>query len=160
MKRKLGRILSLDIGEKVIGIALSDENQTLATPHPPIIRNVGSLRLGQFRKIIDKFQVKTIIYGLPIFLDGRTSRQTQKTKAFVNKLKKHFPSISFLGIDERLSTETVQTKYSRLKLTKNATAINIDSFAAMEILESFFLNQNHKNYRTRTINENLPQGFF
>ncbi len=137
MKAELGRILSLDIGEKVIGIALSDDSQTIVSPQPPIIRNKGSLRLGQFKKIIDQFQIKTIICGLPVLMDGSSSQQTKKTKAFVNKLKKHFLSITFFWADERLSTETIKEKYRTLKLSKNPTAKNIDSFAAMEILEDF-----------------------
>ena len=133
----MSRILGLDIGIKVVGIALTDESQTIVSPRPPIIRNNGSLRLGPFKKLISIFKIKTVVAGLPLHLDGANSKQGSKTKAFINKLKKHFPAVTFITVDERLSTSSVKKKYRRLKLAKNKSAANIDSFAAMEILEDF-----------------------
>ena len=133
----MNRLLSLDIGTKTIGVAITDESHTLVTPLPPIIRNAGSLRLGPLKKLIAKYQVKEIITGLPIHLQGQSSAQTKVTKAFVNKLKKHFTNITFHLVDERLSTETVKLKYKHLNLKKDNSSRNIDSFSAMEILEDY-----------------------
>lgn len=147
----MNRILGLDVGSKVIGVALTDETQTIVTPHAPIIRSNAGLRLGAFKKLIDTFKIKTVVVGLPLYLDGSTSEQTSKTKAFVKKLQKHFPTITFITVDERLSTESVKQKYQQLKLHKKKStpkaghrfdaSINIDSFSAMEILENFLANR-------------------
>ena len=57
----MGRLLALDLGEAIIGCAVSDEEQILATPLPPLLRNEGSLRLRKIRNLLREYAVERIL---------------------------------------------------------------------------------------------------
>lgn len=131
----MGRLLALDVGEVVVGVAVTDDRQVLSTPLPPVVRKEGSMALGSFRRLIEKYQPEQIIVGIPK-QDGKgLSLSARKIKAFAVKLIRHFPDQVFVFRDERLSTWSVKEKYERLELRKGDGPINLDSFAAMEILD-------------------------
>ncbi|MBN8216513.1 MAG: Holliday junction resolvase RuvX [Spirochaetes bacterium] len=134
----MGRLLAFDIGEVVIGVAVSDDRHVLATPLKPIVRRQGSMALGSFRRLFEEYLPERALVGIPRQTDKGLSQPARRIKAFVEKLRRHFPEVEFEWRDERLSTWSVKEKYARLSLTKNNGETNLDSFSAMEMLEDYF----------------------
>ena len=135
----MGRLLALDLGQAIIGCAVSDERHILATPLPPLLRNEGSLRLRKIRNLLRQYAIECILVGYPLSLhDGIRGKQARKIKAYYKRLKRHFSDTAVELVDERLSTWAVREGYSRLHLEKGGESpLNVDSFAAMEILEAY-----------------------
>lgn len=134
----MGRLMAFDIGEVVIGVAVSDDRHVLATPLVPIVRREGSLALGSFRRLFEEYMPDRVLVGIPRQADKGLSQPARRIKAFIRKIGQHFPDILFEMRDERLSTWSVKEKYARLALTKNNGEMNLDSFSAMELLEDYF----------------------
>jgi putative Holliday junction resolvase len=135
--KSIGKILALDVGERVVGIATCDEAQVLVTPHPPLVRDDGSLSLGKFKKLFQNFEPVSVLIGLPRQEGKGLSEMARKIHGFGEKMKKHFPQVHFIYVDEKLSTKSTRERYAHLDLRKNNSSINLDSFAAMEILEDY-----------------------
>ena len=70
---KKSRLLGIDPGKKRVGIAICDENKIVATPYTTIIKNNFSELLGQINKIIYENDIKGVVIGNPINMDGSTS---------------------------------------------------------------------------------------
>jgi putative Holliday junction resolvase len=101
------RHLGLDIGDKRIGVAISDAEQILASPLTTIIRDNDEQAITAIVKLLTKYQVEKIIIGLPYSLSGNVGNQAIKVKAFTDILSQHTTTeIEFR--DERLSTVAVE----------------------------------------------------
>jgi len=131
------RILALDVGERIVGIAATDESGLIASPLPPLIREEGSMSLGKFKKVFGECRPSLVLIGLPRQEGKGLSAPAKKIKNFAKKLGKHFPELKFSFQDEQLSTWSAREKYARLDLRKANKITNIDSFSAMEILEDY-----------------------
>ncbi len=134
------KILALDVGEKVIGLALADSRGVTVEPIPPIIRKDHSLGLPALKKVIEAQAIKTIVIGHPL-REGSSTDFSAKVKNYSKKIKKHFPDLSIKLIDETLSTWATLQGFPKLKnrkgLMQDKPAFNQDSFAAREILISY-----------------------
>ena len=97
------RSLGLDIGDKRIGVALSDPQGMLASPFTIIDRRDERTDVEALVDIVNQEGVKQIIVGLPRSMDGSIGKQAEKVKAFTQKLCKH-TKIPVGFRDERLST--------------------------------------------------------
>ncbi|HOJ40886.1 MAG TPA: Holliday junction resolvase RuvX, partial [bacterium] len=95
------RILCLDIGERRIGVAVSDETGTLARGLATVERN--GREFEQLVRLVKENLPEKIVYGLPVRLDGSLSAQTEKTLSFIEELKK-FLKLPLVPWDERLTT--------------------------------------------------------
>jgi len=87
------RILCIDIGDKNIGVAISDEENLIA-------KGLGTLKVDEnifekIKEIVKKYNVSKIVYGLPLKMDGSFSIQTEKTISFITKLKNEIKDIEF-----------------------------------------------------------------
>jgi len=122
------RILSLDVGDSRIGVAISDPGEVLASPLTIITRDEDSKAINIINQLVDQHDVKLIVVGLPYSLDGSVGRQANKVMDFVEELSKSTgASIKFW--DERLSTVAVEhllreagNKPSRKKTRRDAAA--------------------------------------
>jgi len=97
------RVLALDIGDKRIGVALSDPLGILATPLTIIERRDEPADIGTILEIVDRNQVGQVIVGLPLSMDGTVGPQAEKVKAFTGELS-HRTEVPVTFRDERLST--------------------------------------------------------
>ncbi len=97
------RILGLDVGDKRIGVALSDPDGILASPLTVINRKEESLDIKAVIDIISQRGVARIVVGLPRSLDGSLGWQVSKVKDFVRKLSEH-TRVPVYYRDERLTT--------------------------------------------------------
>ena len=90
---KKSRIMGIDPGGKRIGIAISDENKIVATPYTTIIKNNYTDFIKEIKKIIKEYQIKGIIIGNPINMDGSTSQSSQSAKDLAINLSRDVTKI-------------------------------------------------------------------
>ncbi len=97
------RIMGLDVGDRRIGVAMSDPEGIIASPTTIVTRNNDNTAIDSILRLVDKYEIKVIIVGMPYSLDGSSGLQAVKVKEFVNELSKK-TSANIELRDERLST--------------------------------------------------------
>ncbi|HEY4695795.1 MAG TPA: Holliday junction resolvase RuvX [Candidatus Hydromicrobium sp.] len=130
------RILGLDIGDKRIGVAVSDELEIISTPLE-VIRNDEKVD-EKIREIINKYNIKKIVVGMPFTLKGLVGAQAKKTVDFVENTVKNM-NVEVDYIDERYTTKIPSKlfgKYSKNKM--------IDKFSASIILGDYLNRRKRK----------------
>jgi len=80
------RILGLDIGDRRVGVAISDPVEVIASPLTVITRDDDNAAISAIMQLVGQYDVKRIVVGLPYSLDGSLGRQASKVKDFVDKL--------------------------------------------------------------------------
>ncbi len=128
------RVLCLDVGERWVGVAVSDETKSLARGLGRIDR--GEKEVEKIKKLIAEYEVESIIYGLPLRMDGSISSQTEKTMAFISKLQKEI-SLPFIPFDERLSSQQAETIMLHADLSRRKRKKYIDKLSAQIILQNY-----------------------
>ena len=131
---KKSRIMGIDPGGKRIGIAISDENKIVATPYTTIIKNNYPDFIKEIKKIIDEHQIKGIIIGNPINMDGSLGRSAQSVNDVSNNIDQAI-DIDVCLWDERLSTVGAFNLSSQLDVNVTKREKNIDQNAAAFILQ-------------------------
>ena len=129
-----GRLLGLDVGTKTIGTALCDAQWSFASPAILIRRTKFMKDKAALAKLIEKQQVKGLVIGLPLNLDGTDSPRTQSTRAFARNLDDM--SLPILLWDERWSTVAVERTMIEQDLSRAKRAERIDNMAAAHILQA------------------------
>jgi len=128
------RLIGLDLGSKRIGISICDENQSIATPFKTINKtNIKDL-ITQLKEIIDENNVKGIIIGNPINMDGSLGKSSQSVKDISNNIEKSI-DLPICFWDERLSTVGAFNLSSQLDINVTKREKNIDKNAAAFILQ-------------------------
>ena len=131
------RLLGLDIGEKTIGLAVSDSGQSVASPLETIRRSKFAKDMERLKEIIAERKVGGLVLGLPINMDGSEGPRCQSVRQFARNLE------SLAGIalpiafwDERLSTRAVERfLIDEQDMTRMRRAEVIDKLAAAYILQ-------------------------
>ena len=131
---KKSRLLGIDPGKKRVGIAICDENKIIATPYTTIIKNNFSNFLEQINKIISENDIKGIIIGYPINMDGSPSQSSQSAKDLAINLSKNI-SIPITMWDERLSSRGAFNLSSDLNVNTSKKIIKLDENSAAFILQ-------------------------
>ncbi|MBN2423894.1 MAG: Holliday junction resolvase RuvX [Calditrichaceae bacterium] len=137
MKQKY---LGIDLGEKRIGLAVSDELGMLAHPLQTLVfTNIDKL-VSDLRKIIDDHNISGMVIGIPYTMKGLHSKKTAEILTQVDELKGKI-SVPVFTIDERLTTKMAQDAlHAAGKKTGKSRSI-IDQVAAVYILQSFLDSQ-------------------
>ena len=102
--KEKSRLMGIDPGGKRVGIAISDENKIVATPYTTIIKNRYSDFIKDIKKIVEDNQIKGIVVGNPINMDGSPSKSSQSAKDLAINLSKDITENITLW-DERLSSQ-------------------------------------------------------
>lgn len=128
------RIISLDIGTKRIGIAVSDALWLGATPLYTINRDNDKKALEKIEEILKEYNTDTILIGIPYNMDGSLGSQAKNCKNFIKPLSNKY---QILEQDERLSSNEAESilKTQGKKYTKNKGLV--DTVSACIILESY-----------------------
>ena len=128
------RSLGLDIGDKRIGVALSDPEGILASPFTIISRTDDAADIENITGIIRQHEVKQVIVGLPRSMDGSMGGQAEKVEAFTRRLCSH-TEVPVEFRDERLTTvsakrlmQSVDRKRTKTKLVGRSFTYNNASF--------------------------------
>lgn len=130
------RNLGLDIGDKRIGVAISDPEQILASPLATIIRDDDDKAIDDIVALVNKYEVRKIIIGFPYSLSGNVGKQASKVQAFVDKLSQHTKSDIELR-DERLSTVAVDRLLVEAGMKSKKRKEQRDAAAAAFILQGY-----------------------
>ncbi len=146
------RVIGIDLGSKRIGIALSDSDLTVATPLDVIERsgNVENDHIA-ILKITDEWEVKRIIVGLPISLDGTLGASAQSVIDEISRLG-NLTDIPIETHDERFTTVTAEQILLQQNIKRDKKKRVIDKVAAAIILQGWIDSfNNSKDARSGTI---------
>ena len=128
------RLIGLDLGSKRIGVSICDEKQLIATPLKTINRNTLKELISELRVIIDENNIKGIIIGNPLNMDGSSGRSAQSVKDTSQKIEENI-NIPICLWDERLSTVGAFNLSSQLDINVSKREKKIDENAAAFILQ-------------------------
>ena len=132
----MGRYMALDIGDRRIGVALSDPLQILASPLLTIIRTSDEYALLEISNLVRKHQVEKLIIGMPYSLDGTIGPQAEKVLSFKAKIAAQL-NIEVVLQDERLSSVAADMKLKETRKRSARLKERIDAAAAAVILQSY-----------------------
>ena len=128
------RLIGLDLGSKRIGVSICDEKQLIATPLKTITRNTLNELIVELKVIIDENDIKGIIVGNPLNMDGSSGRSAQSVKDTSQKIEENI-NIPICLWDERLSTVGAFNLSSQLDINVSKREKKIDENAAAFILQ-------------------------
>lgn len=130
------RCLGLDIGDRRIGVAMSDPSGILASPLRIIERGEDQEAVDAIIGIVKENQVGRVVAGLPRSLDGSVGAQAQKVLDFAGKLRAVLP-VPLEFRDERLSTVSARRGMKEAMSKKDRRETKDDAMAAAIILQSY-----------------------
>jgi len=130
------RYLGLDIGDRWIGVAVSDPSGTLASPLTIIGRIEETADLEAISTIIEQNDIGRVIVGLPVSLNGSLGRQAEKVQEFTRQLRQH-TEVPVEFRDERLTTVSARRLMQKTGTKKSRVKTRDDAIAAAFILQGF-----------------------
>jgi putative holliday junction resolvase len=133
---KMGRILGLDVGDRRIGLALSDHGGILASPLTIIERTREPDDIEAILKIAGDREVERIIVGLPRLMNGDIGPQAQKVQTFTEVIRSQ-TQIPIEYRDERLTTVTAVRLKQETSSKKKNRNLRYDAMAAAVILQDY-----------------------
>jgi putative Holliday junction resolvase len=127
-------IAGLDLGEKTIGVAVSDRGLSLANPRPVIARRKFTQDVEVLLAQFAADSVGAVVMGLPVNMDGSEGPRAQASRAFVRNIQR-LTDLPFAFWDERLSTVAAERVLIEMDVSRRKRAARIDSAAAAFILQ-------------------------
>jgi putative Holliday junction resolvase len=136
-KKKLdqkSRLMGIEPGRKRVGIAISDENKIIATPYTTIIKNKYSDFVKEIIKVVEENQIKGIVIGNPINMDGTASQSSQSSKDLAINLSNDVTENVTLWV-ERLSSQGAFNLSNDLASNTSKKVSKLDENSAQFILQ-------------------------
>ena len=130
------RVLALDVGERRIGVALSDPTATLATPLTTLVRGEEPWDGAAVLRLIDEHGVEEIVVGLPIEMSGRLGPQARIVADF-SRLLAERTSVPIRSVDERLSSVQAERLLRDAGVEPSRDKARVDAAAAAVILQAY-----------------------
>lgn len=143
-----GRILALDVGDRRIGLAITDALHLTAQPLFTVHRTSLPRDLKSIASFVRRYEVATLLVGNPLHADGRPSPQSEKTLAFAETLFAQHPTLEHILLDERLTTREAHARLDQRSHGRQGAADRlerkdlIDQVAATILLESWLTHRN------------------
>lgn len=141
----MGRILAIDYGQKRVGLAVTDPMQITANG----LDTVGVHEIFEYlQKYVEKEGVEKFVIGYPQQMNGQESDSMKYIRPFVAGLKKRFPNIELLYVDERFTSALAHKTMQEAGLKKKARQNKplVDKIAAVIILQSYLENQQNRQF--------------
>lgn len=135
--------MCLDIGDKRIGIAVSDPFNSYALPVETYTRKNLRLDLEKIESLVKEKCATALVCGLPVNFDGTPSIQTGRANYFIDKLKERL-GVQIYAVDERCTTCEAEDTLIEQGKSRQERKLYVDSLAAASILQGF-LNDKNKN---------------
>jgi putative pre-16S rRNA nuclease len=132
----MDRIMGLDVGDRTIGVAVSDLLMITAQGVTTIKRTNLKNDINELKKIIEEYKVTIIVSGLPKMLDGTVGIQGEKVLQFLEKMKKHIDLPVELE-DERFTTSMSERMLIDADVKRKKRKEVIDKLAAVQILTTY-----------------------
>ena len=137
-----GRLLALDLGLKRVGVAVSDELRITANPLPAIERRSWKDLLRRVAAIIESYDARGLVIGLPLSLDGTEGSAAQEARATAEKFQRSLRIPVYLH-DERLTTLTATGQLKEAGRSASEIKREVDSQSATLILGDFIAHSAH-----------------
>jgi len=129
-----GTVAGIDLGDKTIGLAVSDRSFAFAHPRPVIMRRKFSLDAAALVAALSKNDARAVVIGLPVNMDGSEGPRAQASRAFVRNMAR-VTQLPFVFWDERLSTVAAERALIEMDVSRAKRLTRIDSAAAAFILQ-------------------------
>jgi putative Holliday junction resolvase len=136
-KVESGTVLAFDFGERRIGIAVGEHLINSANPLTTIDNESNEVRFAAITQLINEWQPKLLVVGLPLSLDGSETEVTQLCKKFARRLNGRF-NLPVIMIDERYSSTEASQLLNETGIKGRAQKAMLDQVAAQTILRSYF----------------------
>jgi putative Holliday junction resolvase len=136
-KVESGTVLAFDFGERRIGIAVGEHLINSANPLTTIDNESNEVRFATITQLINEWQPKLLVVGLPLSLDGSETEVTQLCKKFARRLNGRF-NLPVIMIDERYSSTEASKLLYESGIKGRAQKAMLDQVAAQTILRSYF----------------------
>lgn len=133
MKRYLG----LDIGDRTIGIAVSDPLGLTAQGVETIRRKNLEKDLARLGELMEQYETRSLVSGYPKNMNGTEGDRCEVVKAFLEKVKKQYPDVKIALWDERLSTVAATRSLLEGDVSRKKRKKVIDKMAAVFILQGY-----------------------
>ena len=131
------RYMSLDIGDRTIGIAVSDLLGLTAQGVETIRRRKEEDDLKRLGELMEQYETKSLVSGLPKNMDGSEGERCQIVKEFMAKVKETYPEVEVTFWDERLSTVAASRSLIEADVSRKKRKKVIDKMAAVLILQGY-----------------------
>ncbi|MEW6216562.1 MAG: Holliday junction resolvase RuvX [Candidatus Bipolaricaulota bacterium] len=135
------RVLGLDIGDRRVGVAVSDETGTIATPHGVHTRRSAPEDIAQLAQLARQLGAVAIVAGLPLNMDGTEGQQARKTREFAEAVAEG-SGLPLHYVDERLTSVEADRAMVEGGLTRRARKKREDALAAVLILQAWLAREN------------------
>lgn len=130
------RIMGLDVGDKRIGVAVSDLLMITAQGIESYTRKTGEEDIAHLKKLAKDWQVYKVVCGLPVNMNGTIGEQAKKTQEFADNLKEALGmEIDFF--DERLTTASAERLLIEADVRRSDRRKVVDKLAAVYILQAY-----------------------
>jgi putative holliday junction resolvase len=130
------RILALDPGTKRIGVALSDELGWTAQPLETYERRSVAADVAHIRQLVDRHQVKRIVMGFPVRLDGTLGPAAMQVQEFIEQLEQEV-TVPIVTWDERMTTKAAEEILIQANMSRRKRKGTVDRVAAAILLQSY-----------------------
>src|SRR5689334_3654994 len=130
------RVMGLDVGDKSIGIAVSDALLLTAQSRPTLRRKNLKSDIESIQRLATENEVHEVVIGQPLHMDGRESAQSRKVARFAEQLKEVL-ALPIVFWDERLTSVEAEQHLEQMGLNWRQRREQVDKIAAMIILQNY-----------------------
>jgi len=130
------RVMALDVGDRNIGVAISDALLLTAQSRPTVRRKELKADLEALRRLAEENEVHEIVVGQPLHMNGKASPQSQKVARFAEELHKVL-DLPIVFLDERLTSFEAEQHLEQMGLNWRQRRGHVDKIAAMIILQNY-----------------------
>mgnify|MGYP001042107207 CR=1 FL=1 len=132
------RTLSIDYGDARVGVAITDELNITVQGLMTIHHNQNDkIVLAKLDEILERYEISTIVIGMPLNMDGSKTERAEITEKFIHKLKCKYNKIKIESIDERLTTVQAHKTMRELNIKAKNKKNIVDTISAEYILEAY-----------------------
>jgi putative holliday junction resolvase len=128
--------MALDVGDKTIGVAVSDALLLTAQGRSTIHRKNLQHDIDTLRRLVEENEVSQIVVGQPFHMDGKESRQSHKIRVFADQIYKQL-NVPIVFWDERLTSFAAEQHLEEMGLSWRKRREHVDKIAAMIILQNY-----------------------
>ena len=150
------RVLALDVGDRRIGVAISDISQILARSLKVIQRGVGQEDFAAVARLVEEYDVEKVVVGYPRSLDGKAHAQAKRVERYADKLTGAL-AVPVILWDERFSTVSAERLMREAGLRGQKKREKLDAVAAAVILQDY-LDSDVRSPESKAQSSEVEQG--
>lgn len=152
-----GRLIGLDVGNRYVGLAVSDTKNQIASPHSVLVRKKTNIDLmaKDFQTLISRFSLVGFVVGYPFSLQGQASVEAIQVKLFIEELKNTglLDDMGYTYWNENFTSKCVEALLEPLNIHPVEAKTILDKFAAVGILQGYLDDMQRKLKSGDILNE-------